>query len=140
MDILITSKINSIFRIEINYFVKYKKIKMIQIYHNGRCGKSREGLTILENSGKEFEIILYLDNVPSKKELQDIIKKLDISPIELVRQNEPVWKEKFRNLQLTDDDIIEAILSFPILMERPVVINGDKAVIGRPPEKIKAII
>lgn len=113
---------------------------MIQIYHNARCGKSREGLNILENSGKEFEVIKYLTNVPSKQELLDVIKKLNISPIDLVRKNESVWKEKFQDLQLTDDAIVEAMLAFPILIERPIVINGNKAVIGRPPEKIKDII
>jgi len=113
---------------------------MIQIYHNPRCGKSRCGLEILENSGKEFTVVKYLENIPSKKELKSIIKKLQISPIELVRKNEPIWKEKFKNNDLSDDEIINAIIEFPILIERPIVINGDKAVIGRPPENIEAII
>lgn len=113
---------------------------MIQIYHNPRCGKSREGLHLIESSGKEFEVIRYLDQVPSKQELLNVIKKLGISPIELVRQNEAIWKDKFRYQQLSDDAIIDAMLSYPILIERPIVINGNKAVVGRPPENIKAII
>ena len=66
---------------------------MIKIYHNNRCRKSREGLKILEESGKDFEVIKYLEEVPSKSELKQIIVKLGISPIELVRKNEAIWKE-----------------------------------------------
>jgi len=113
---------------------------MIQIYHNPRCGKSREGLAIVENSGKDFEVIKYLTDIPSKQELLTVIKKLGITPIELVRKTEQIWKEKFHDLQLNDDAIVDAMLAFPILIERPIVINGNKAVIGRPPEKIKDII
>lgn len=113
---------------------------MIKIYHNPRCRKSREGLELLEKSGKEFEVVLYLDEVPSKEELEALIQKLGIPPIELVRKNEPAWKENFKNKDLTDAEIIEAMVSFPKLIERPIVINGDAAVVGRPSEKITAII
>lgn len=113
---------------------------MIQIYHNARCGKSRCSLDILEKSGKEFEIVKYLENIPSKEELKEIISKLKISPIELVRQNESIWKEQFKGKNLSNEEIIEAMVLNPILIERPIVINGDKAIIGRPPEKILDII
>jgi arsenate reductase len=113
---------------------------MIQIYHNSRCGKSRECLAFLEDSGKEFEIVKYLDNVPSFEELKEIIKKLGIKPIELVRRKEKIWIENFKDKELTDDDIINAMISNPILIERPIVINGDKAVIARPFEKAAAIL
>lgn len=113
---------------------------MIQIYHNPRCGKSREGLAILEESGKEFEIIKYLENTPDKKELQEIIKKLNIAPIDLIRKNESIWKEQFEEKNLSEEDIIEAMIANPILIERPIVINGNKAMIGRPPIKIATII
>ena len=113
---------------------------MIKIYHNPRCRKSREGLTILENSGKEFEIIKYLDNIPSEKELKEIIKLLDISPIQLVRKNEQIWKEEYKGKDLDDNKIIEAMAKNPKLIERPIVINNNKAVIGRPPEHIKTIL
>ena len=73
---------------------------MIKIYHNPRCRKSREGLQILENSGKEFEIIKYLEDIPSEEELAKIIKKLNINPIQLVRKNEKVWKENFKGKDL----------------------------------------
>lgn len=113
---------------------------MIQIYHNPRCGKSREGLAILEESGKEFEIIKYLENTPDKKELQEIIKKLNIAPIDLIRKNESIWKEQFEEKNLSEEDIIGAMVANPILIERPIVINGNKAMIGRPPIKIATII
>lgn len=113
---------------------------MIQILHNPRCGKSREGLSILEESGKEFEVIKYLENNPSKEELKEIIQKLNIEPLKLVRQNEAIWKEEFKNKHLSDDEIIDAMVSNPILIERPIVINGNKAVIGRPPIEINTII
>ena len=113
---------------------------MIKIYHNNRCRKSREGLHILEESGKEFEIVKYLENVPSKKELKNIIELLGISPIELVRKNEAIWKEQFKNKDLYGDEIISAMVKYPKLIERPIVINGNIAVIGRPPTKIAEIL
>lgn len=113
---------------------------MIQILHNPRCGKSREGLALLEESGKKFEVIKYLEDNPSKEELKKIIKKLKIEPVQLVRQNESIWKENFKAKALSDDEILDAMVLHPILIERPIVINGDKAVIGRPPKEISTII
>ena len=113
---------------------------MIKIYHNNRCSKSRQGVALLENSGKEFEIINYLDNTPSTEELNSIIKKIGIKPIELVRKNEAIWKEKFKGKEMTDEQIVEAMINNPKLIERPIVINGNKAVIGRPIENIENII
>lgn len=113
---------------------------MIKIYHNNRCSKSRCGLEILENSGKEFEIVKYLDTVPSKEELREIITLLGIEPLQLVRKNEKIWKENFKGKELTGDQIIEAMIHYPKLIERPIVINGSKAVIGRPPENITTIL
>lgn len=113
---------------------------MITIYHNNRCSKSRCGLEILEGSGKSFEIKKYLEDVPSESELNELIVKLGIQPIDLVRKNETIWKENFKNKSLSDAEIIKAMVNNPKLIERPIVINGDKAVIGRPPEKILEII
>lgn len=113
---------------------------MIQVLHNPRCGKSRSCLAFLEESGKEFEVIKYLVDVPTAEELQSIIKKLRLKPIEIIRQKEPVWIEKFKNKNLTDEQLIEAMVQNPILIERPIVINGDKAVIARPMENAAAII
>lgn len=113
---------------------------MIKIYHNPRCSKSRQGLEIVENSSKEFEVVKYLDNTPSEEELKEIISLLDISPIQLVRKNEQIWKDNFKGKELSEIEIIKAMVDNPKLIERPIVINGNKAVIGRPPETIKEII
>ncbi len=113
---------------------------MIKIYHNPRCSKSRQGLEILENSGEEFEVIKYLDTIPFKEELTEIINLLNITPIQLIRKNEKIWKEEFKGKEMSDDEIIQAMLDNPKLIERPIVINGNKATIGRPPENISEII
>lgn len=113
---------------------------MIKIYHNNRCSKSRNGLHIVEQSGKPFEVVKYLEDVPSEKELKNIIKLLGIKPIDLVRKNEAIWKADYKGKDLSDAEIIKAMVENPKLIERPIVINGDKAVIGRPPEAILDII
>ncbi len=113
---------------------------MIKIYHNNRCSKSRCGIEILENSEKEFEVVKYLENTPTESELKEIIGLLNISPIQLVRKNEKIWKEEFKGKELSDTEIIKAMVDNPKLIERPIVINGNKAVIGRPPESILDII
>ncbi|MEO9511625.1 MAG: arsenate reductase (glutaredoxin) [Flavobacteriaceae bacterium] len=113
---------------------------MIKIYHNPRCRKSREGLELLEKSGEEFETVLYLENIPTKKELQTVIDYLGIVPMELVRKNEAVWKENYKGKDLTDDAVVEAMIAYPKLIERPIVIKDEKAVIGRPLEKINALL
>ncbi len=113
---------------------------MIKIYHNPRCSKSREGLKILENSGKEFQVIKYLEEIPTENELKEMIQLLGIEPKQLLRKGEPIWKEKFKGKTLSDDQVIAAMVKYPKLLERPVVISGKKAVIGRPPNKILEII
>ena len=113
---------------------------MITIYHNNRCSKSREGICFLENVNEPFEIINYIDNVPTFKELEVIINKLKIKPIELVRIKEKDWTENFKGKLLSDKEIIEAMIQFPKLIERPIVINGEKAVIARPAELINEIL
>jgi arsenate reductase len=113
---------------------------MIKIYHNPRCRKSREGLAILENSGKEFEVVQYLKTVPSENDLIEIVRLLNIKPLNLVRKTEKIWKEKFKDKEMSDLEIIKAMIMHPKLIERPIVISRQKAVIGRPPEKINGIL
>ncbi|MBV7441419.1 arsenate reductase (glutaredoxin) [Weeksellaceae bacterium TAE3-ERU29] len=113
---------------------------MITIYHNPRCSKSRAGVEYLESKGKEFEIIKYLDQNLSEEELKDLIKKLGIKPIDLVRKNEAIWKENYKDKDLSDDEIIQAMAENPKLIERPIIVNGDKAVIARPTEKIDEVL
>ena len=112
----------------------------IIIYHNSRCSKSRLGVELLEKSGKNFKIIKYLETGFNKTQIKEIIRLLDIEPIELVRKNETVWKENYKGRSLTNDQVIEAMVKHPKLIERPVVVNNRKAVIGRPTEQILNII
>lgn len=113
---------------------------MIKIYHNPRCRKSREGLELLKQSGEDFETVLYLENVPTVKELESIIEYLGIAPIELVRKNESIWKELYKSKKLKDNEIIDAMIANPKLIERPIIMKGKKAVIGRPAEKINELL
>ncbi|MCU4155152.1 arsenate reductase (glutaredoxin) [Carboxylicivirga sp. A043] len=113
---------------------------MIKILHNPRCSKSRAGVTLLEEKGVEFEIIKYLDDPLTPDELTTVIEKLGIRPLELVRKNEADYKEELADKELSDEEWILAMVENPRLIERPVVINGDKAVIGRPVEAIDSIL
>lgn len=113
---------------------------MITIYHNPRCSKSREGLHFLEENEVDFQIVKYLDEPLNKAELTELIEKLGIKPIELVRTKEDIWKENYKDKNLSDEEIIEAMAENPKLIERPIVVNGDKAVIARPFSLIKNIL
>lgn len=113
---------------------------MITIYHNPRCGKSRDALKLLEQSGKAFQVRLYLQNPLNLGELKALQALLDIPAIEMVRTKEAVWKEKYASSVTSDEDVLNAISKDPILLERAVVSDGQKAVIARPPEKALDII
>lgn len=117
-----------------------EKENMITIYHNPRCTKSREGLCEIENLNQPFEIRKYLDEPFTEKELKEVIKKLNIKPLELVRTKESIWIENYKGKDLTDNQIIDALLENPKLIERPIIVNGNKAVIARPKEKINEIL
>ena len=112
----------------------------MKIYHNPRCSKSRQTLAILNEKKIKFEIIEYLKDNLRKSEIKAIIEKLKINPIELVRKNESIWKENYKHKNLSDKEIIHAMINYPKIIERPIVINGEKAVIGRPPENVLKII
>ena len=110
-------------------------------YHNPRCSKSREGLKMLEESNAEITVKLYLTEKISYSELNKIIKKLNIKPIDLIRKNETIIKSnKIILSNMSDKDIVQTMIQYPILIERPILIKGNKAVIGRPPELIKSIL
>lgn len=113
---------------------------MTTLYHNPRCSKSRETLRLLEDAGETVEIVRYLDNPPSKKELKQIISLLGIKPIDLVRTKENEWAENYKGKTLTDDEVIDAMVKFPKLIERPIAVKGLKAAIGRPPEDVLKIL
>jgi arsenate reductase len=113
---------------------------MIQIYHNPRCGKSRNCVALVAEKETGVEIIKYLETPPTKKELADLLQKLNFKPIQLVRVKESIWIENYKNKNLTDDAIIQAMVEHPILIERPIVIKNNKAIIGRIPEEVAQFI
>ena len=109
----------------------------IKIFHNPRCSKSRQTLTILEDNGIDVDIIEYLKESPNKETLLQIINLLDIKPRDLIRKGETVYKEKLLNSEnLTDDDLVQFMVDNPILIERPIVYDDNRAIIGRPPENV----
>lgn len=113
---------------------------MLKIYHNPRCSKSRQTLQLIEEAGHTVEVVEYLKAVPTKEELKEVINLLGINPADLIRKGEADYKENFKGKSLTDDEWIEAMVVYPKLIERPIVVKGDKAIIGRPPENVKVFI
>jgi arsenate reductase len=113
---------------------------MITIYHNPRCQKSREGMALVEASGKPFKVIRYMEDSLPAGELKKLCKLLGIQPIELVRTKEKIWKEKYRDKSLSDAEILTAMATHPNLIERPIVVYREAAVIGRPADKINALL
>jgi arsenate reductase (glutaredoxin) len=113
----------------------------VTIYHNPRCGKSRASLQILQERGIEFRIVEYLKTPPTREDLEDILAKLGMTPRELIRKGEAVYKEAgLDDPGLGREELISAMLQHPILIERPIVLADGKAVIGRPPEKVLEIL
>lgn len=113
----------------------------ITIFHNPRCSKSRQTLQLLQEQGIEPTIRLYLEDSPKAKEIKELLAKLDISPRELLRKGEEAYKEnKLSNKELSDAELIKAMAEFPKLIERPIVVNGDRAKLGRPPEQVLEIL
>lgn len=111
----------------------------MKIYHNPRCRKSRETLDLITQQGLEPQVVLYLENPPTQKELKEVIQLLGIKPFELIRKGEAVYKEHFKGKTLTDAQWIKAMIEHPKLIERPIVIKGKKAIIGRPPKNVEKL-
>jgi len=112
---------------------------MIQILHNPRCSKSRAGVKYLEDKGVDFEVISYLKEPLKREQLQDILNKLDMKPSDLVRKKEAIYKEL--NLkEASEDELLDAMVANPKLIERPIVINGNKAVVARPDSEIEKVL
>jgi arsenate reductase len=109
------------------------------IYHNPKCSKSRETLALLESRGVAPRIVRYLESPPTAAELAEIVRKLGIRPEQLVRKGEEVYKAKYAGRTLGDDQWIAAMVENPVLIERPIVVAGSRAVIGRPPERVSAL-
>ena len=115
---------------------------MIKVYHNPRCRKSREALAYLEEKGIAFEVRHYMKDEESMtpSELEEVLDALNMDALDLVRKNEALWKEEYRDLELGEDEIILAMIENPRLMERPIILNGDKAVVARPAEKAEEVL
>jgi arsenate reductase len=114
---------------------------MVVIYHNPRCSKSRRTLELLEARGIELKIVDYVKEPPSAAELKSILKKLGMKPRDLLRQGEARYAElRLNDCDLSDGALIDLMVANPILIERPIVVNGSKAKIGRPPEKVLEIL
>lgn len=113
---------------------------MIKIYHNPRCQKSRKTLEILEKSGKSFEVVKYLETPPTEDEIRKVLVLLNLNAENLIRKNESIWKENYKNKLLSEDELITIMAKNPKLIERPIVVKGNKAIIGRPPENIESIL
>lgn len=112
----------------------------MKIYHNPRCQKSREALSILEDKGLKPEIVLYLEQPLSRAELQNLLKMLDMLPSELIRREEPLFRENFKDKELSETEWLEVLLENPRLMQRPIIVKGGRAVVGRPPERVQELL
>jgi arsenate reductase (glutaredoxin) len=113
---------------------------MTVIYHNPRCSKSRCGIEYLQNKGIAFEIVRYLDTPLNAAELTDLVAKLGISPEQLVRKSEDLYKTTYKGKQLSDSEWIEVLALNPVLIERPIVVHNERAVVARPTERIDEIL
>jgi len=113
---------------------------MIQIYHNPRCGKSRNCLAFIDQTNQDYEIIPYLTETTSFDELKSLLQKLDLQPIELVRTKEKIWIENYKGKTMHDDEIIQLMADHPILIERPIIVKDGKAIIGRDLDRVASFL
>jgi arsenate reductase len=112
----------------------------MKIYHNPRCSKSRQTLQLIEDKDEKVEIIEYLKTPLTKEELKDILKKLGKKAEDIIRKGEPIFQEKFQGKEFSEEEWLNILTDNPILIERPIVVRGDKAIIGRPPEKVLELL
>lgn len=112
----------------------------MKILHNNRCSKSRCAIEILDNKGVDYEVVKYLENPLTEDEIRDLLKKLGQSAESIIRKGEPIFKSEFKGKEMSEEDWIKAMAQYPKLIERPILIKGDKAVVGRPPERIEELL
>ncbi len=112
----------------------------MKIYHNPRCSKSRQTLQLIKERGVEPEIVRYLDTPPTKEELRELLQKLGLKPEDIVRKKEALYKERYKGKTLSDEEWLEVLSQNPKLIERPIVVEGNKAVLGRPPERVLELL
>lgn len=112
----------------------------MKIYHNPRCSKSRQTLALIEEAGADVEVVEYLKNPLSQDDIKSLLDKLGKKPQEIIRKGEKIYKENYKGKEMNDQDWILAMAEHPILIERPIVEKGSKAVLGRPPENVKELL
>ncbi|MFQ3213184.1 MAG: arsenate reductase [Marivirga sp.] len=112
----------------------------MKFYHNPRCGKSRKALQLLQERNAEIQVIEYLKEIPTKVDIKVILKKLGLDALQLVRKNETIYKEQYKGKELGEDEWIDAMIKHPKLIERPILVHNDNAVIGRPPENVLTLL
>lgn len=112
----------------------------VVIYHNTRCSKSRSACELVASRGVQAQIVEYLKTPPGKDELRAVLRKLGMKPSEIVRRGEDAFKENYAGKNLDDEQWLDALIANPVLIERPIVVRGDRAVIGRPPEKVLELL
>lgn len=113
---------------------------MYTILHNSRCGKSREAMKVLEESNKEFMVREYLKDPLNKEEIVSILGKLNVQPIDVIRTNEEEWKTNYKGKELSNDELIDAMIAYPKLIQRPIIFDEKSGVVGRPTELVKEFI
>lgn len=112
----------------------------MKIYHNPRCKKSREALDLLKREGQDPEIIEYLKELLTHQQLKVLLAQLSMKAEDVVRKNEAIYKEKYKGKVLTENEWIAAMIQNPKLIERPIVVSGNKAVLGRPPQNVLKLL
>ena len=118
----------------------YVRLVCLKIYHNPHCSRSREALQLCEEAESEIEVVEYLKAPFDELVLYDLLNKLGKKAHEIVRAREEIYSQLGLSVNSTEDEIIAAIIKYPLLLERPIVVKGDRAVIGRPPANIKMLL
>jgi arsenate reductase (glutaredoxin) len=112
----------------------------MRIYHNPRCSKSRTVCSIIRDKGLRAEVIEYLHTPPTRTELVALLAKLRMRPAEIVRTGEAVFKAEYKGRELSDEQWLDALVAHPILIERPIVVVGNRAIVARPPERVLELL
>jgi arsenate reductase len=112
----------------------------MKIYHNPRCSKSRQTLNIIKEAGKDVEVIEYLKNIPTEAELYEVYHKLNLPIDYLIRKGEDIYKTEYKDKNLTEAEWIKALIKHPNMLERPIVVKDNEAILGRPPENVNKLL
>lgn len=113
---------------------------VVRIYHNARCSKSRAACALAREQGYELEVVEYLKSPPSRSELAELVRKLGVPASSIVRKGEDIYKSDYQGRELDEDQWLDALAMHPILIERPIVVRGERAVVARPPERVLELL